>query len=66
MGENMMGGCTGSCHTCGSNAGCDGEKKESFFDKMERVSEAFDDVGEDEVIRMLDEITEALEKENAE
>ena len=52
MAENTMSGCTGSCHSCGSS--CDtqtGERKTSFFDKLESISEHFDNVGEENVLQ---------------
>ena len=59
MAENTMSGCTGSCHSCGSS--CDtqtGERKTSFFDKH------FDNVGEENVLQMLNDIVAELEKED--
>ena len=45
MAENTIGGCTGNCHSCGSS--CDtqtGERKPSFFDRLESISEHFEHV----------------------
>ena len=65
MDEKMMSGCTGNCHTCGSS--CDTEKKgPSFFDKLETISEHFSEVGEDNIINMLNEAVAEWEKEDAE
>ena len=53
MAENTIGGCTGNCHSCGSS--CDtqtGERKPSFFDRLESISEHFENVGEDNVLQM--------------
>ena len=58
MAENTIGGCTGNCHSCGSS--CDtqtGERKPSFF-------EHFENVGEDNVLQMLNDIVAELEKED--
>ncbi len=65
MAENTIGGCTGNCHSCGSS--CDtqaGERKPSFFDKLESISEHFENVGEDNVLQMLNDIVAELEKED--
>lgn len=65
MAENTMGGCTGSCHSCASS--CDtqtGERKTSFFDKLESISEHFENIGEDNVLQMLNDIVAELEKED--
>ena len=65
MAENTMSGCIGSCHSCGSS--CDtqtGERKTSFFDKLESISEHFDNVGEENVLQMLNDIVAELEKED--
>ena len=65
MAENTMSGCTGSCHSCGSS--CDtqtGERKTSFFDKLESISEHFDNVGEENVLQMLNDIVAELENED--
>ena len=65
MAENTMSGCTGSCHSCGSS--CDtqtGERKTSFFDKLESISEHFDNVVEENVLQMLNDIVAELEKED--
>ena len=62
MAENTMGGCTGSCHSCGSS--CDTQTGESFFDKLESISEHFENIGEDNVLQMLNDIVAELEKED--
>ena len=54
--------CTHDCSTCGS--ACSTEKKgPSFFDRMESISETLDAVGEEEIIRMLNEAVEEWEAE---
>lgn len=65
MDEKMMGGCTGSCHTCGST--CEsGERKPSFFDTLENISEHFSEIGEDNIIQMLNDAVAEWEKEDDE
>lgn len=64
MSENTIGGCSGSCHSCASSCGPEnGERKPSFFDRLESISEHFDEVGEDNVLQMLNDIVAELEKE---
>ena len=41
-----------------------GERKTSFFDKLESISEHFDNVGEENVLQMLNDIVAELEKED--
>ncbi len=63
MDEKFTQECTHNCHTCGSACG-NGEKTEpSFFDKLEAVSEAYDQLDEEEVLRILNETVAQWEKE---
>ena len=65
MDEKMMNGCTGNCHTCAS--ACDTEKKgPSFFDKLETFSEYFSEVGEENLIKILNDTVAEWEKEENE
>lgn len=65
MEEKMMDGCTGNCGTCGS--ACEGsERKPSFFDRLESISEHFEEIGEDNLIQMLNDVVTELEKEDEE
>lgn len=65
MDEKMMSGCTGNCQTCGS--ACDsGERGPSFFDKLETFSEYFSEVGEENLIKILNDTVAEWEKEDAE
>lgn len=64
MDENVLSGCTGNCHTCGSSCGEDGERKPSFFDKLEGISEHFEEIGEDNLIQMLNDLVSELEAED--
>ena len=62
--KNMMmpEDCTHDCNTCGS--ACSTEKRgPSFFDRMESISSTLDAVGEDEIIRMLNEAVDEWEAE---
>ena len=65
---NPMDECTHNCHTC--SAGCGDadtvERKPSFFDRLEAASEHFEKMGDENVIRMLNEAVAALEKEDEE
>ncbi len=57
--------CTHNCHTCGS--ACNTEKKgDSFFDKLEMVSDAYSQLDEDEVLKILNEAVAEWEKEDEE
>ncbi|MCD8151728.1 MAG: hypothetical protein LUD71_01355 [Clostridiales bacterium] len=58
--------CTHDCSTCGASCAPDGERKPSFFDRMEAASEHFEAMGEENFINMLNEAVAALEKEDAE
>ena len=59
-------GCTHNCNTCGSACGEDGgERKPSFFDRMEMISEGFDAVGEEAIIQMLNDAVAEWEAEEA-
>ena len=42
----------------------DRRKKAKFFDRLESISEHFDNVGEDNVLQMLNDIVAELEKED--
>lgn len=65
MDDKLTGGCTGNCHTCGSS--CEDEKRgPSFFDRLENISECFSEIGEDNIIQMLNEAVESWEKEDEE
>lgn len=60
---NIPEDCTHDCNTCGS--ACSTEKKgPSIFDRMEFISETLDAVGEDEIIRMLNEAVDEWEAED--
>ena len=63
MTENTMSGCTGSCHSCGSS--CDtqtGERKQAFSINWNLFPNNFDNVGEENVLQMLNDIVAELEK----
>ena len=54
--------CTHNCNTC--SAACDTRKHgPSFFDRLEMVSDAYSQLDEDEVIRILNETVAEWEKE---
>ena len=58
--------CTHDCRTCGSACSTsEGPRKPSFFDQMERISEAMDEVGEDEILKMLNDAVSEWEAEDA-
>ncbi len=57
--------CTHNCHTCGSACEPDGQRKPSFFDRMEAASDAVSAMGEDNFIKMLEEAVALLEAEDA-
>ncbi len=62
---DFMTDCTHNCHTCGSN--CNTEKtKDSFFDTLDKIADAYGDIGEDEMLRLLNETVAEWEKEMAE
>ncbi len=61
-----MENCTQDCSTCISKCNIDlGEAGPSFFDRLESISESFDEVGEENIINMLNEAVAALEAEEA-
>lgn len=66
MSENNMDQCTHNCHTCSSGCDTNGERKPSFFDRLESVSEHVEAMGEDNFIQMLNEAVAALESEDEE
>ena len=54
--------CTGNCHTCHSSCAPDDKpRKPSFFDRMEHISGVLDDVGDDEILRILHETVDEWE-----
>ncbi len=54
--------CTHNCSTCGS--ACSTEKKgKSFFDKLEMVSDAYNQLDEEEVLKILNDTIAEWEKE---
>lgn len=57
--------CTHDCGTCA--ASCNVEKKgPSFFDRLEMISDAYNSLDEDEVLRILNETIAEWEREDAE
>ena len=66
MNENFMNPeeqCTHDCSTCGS--ACATEKRgPSFFDRMDMISSALEEVGEDNIIAILNETLEEWEAED--
>ncbi|BAK47500.1 MAG: hypothetical protein ACOX8G_03505 [Eubacterium sp.] len=57
--------CTHNCGTCGSGCGSE-QNGPSFFDKMESISETLDEVGEENILRILNETIEEWQAEDAE
>ncbi|SDB07064.1 hypothetical protein [Eubacterium oxidoreducens] len=59
--------CTHNCSTC--SAACndtpDGERKPSIFQRMEAVADRADEIGEDNIINMLQDFVTAIEEEEA-
>ena len=67
MANNPMDNCTHNCHTCGSACSSpEGERKPSFFDRLESASEHFEKMGEDNFIQMLNDAVAELEKDDEE
>jgi hypothetical protein len=66
MEEKMMDGCTHNCHTCSAGCDTDGEKKVNFFEKMEEISTKLNDIGEENILNILNEAIEQWEAEDAE
>ena len=66
MNENYMNPeeqCTHDCSTCGS--ACTTEKRgPSFFDRMDTISSALEEVGEENIIAILNETLEEWESED--
>ena len=62
---DYMNDCTHNCHTCGANCGTE-KKKDSFFDTLDKIADAYGEIGEDEMLRILNETVEQWEKEMAE
>ncbi|MCR5666563.1 MAG: hypothetical protein K6G01_07005 [Eubacterium sp.] len=62
-----MDDCTHNCSTC--SAGCsdtpDGERKPSIFQRMENIAERADEIGEDNILNMLQDFVTAIEEEEA-
>ncbi len=56
--------CTHNCHTCGSACAPDGERKPSFFDRLDAASEHFEAMGEENFLQMLSEAVAILEAED--
>lgn len=65
MDEKMMNGCTGNCRTCASACG-DEERGPGFFEKLEAFSEYFSEVGEENLIKILNDTVTEWEKEEQE
>lgn len=63
MDEKLMNQCTHNCHTCGSACGSTDKKQESFFDKLENISEAYNQLDEEEVLKILGDTVSQWEKE---
>ncbi len=58
--------CTQDCGTCPSPCNIDiTESGPSFFERLESISERFDEVGEEDIIDMLNEAVAELEAEEA-
>lgn len=66
MAENTFGGCTGNCHSCGESCAPDGERKPGFFEKMEEVSMKMNEIGEENILNILNEAIAEWEKEEEE
>ena len=57
--------CTHDCASCA--AACDVEKRgPSFFDRLEMISDAYNSLDEEEVLRILNETIAQWEKEEEE
>lgn len=54
--------CTHNCSTCGSACGTE-KKGKSFFDKLEMVSDAYSQLDEEEVLKILNDTIAEWEKE---
>lgn len=65
MPMNPIDDCTHNCHTCSAGCSTDGERKPSFFDRLESASEHFEEMGEENFIKMLNDAVAALEEEDA-
>ncbi len=57
--------CTHDCSTCPSSCEIDPEGGPSFFDRLESISEHFDEIGEENILNMLNEAVAQLEEEDA-
>lgn len=66
MAENTFSGCTGNCQSCGESCTPDGERKPGFFEKMEEVSIKMNEIGEENILNMLNEAIAEWEKEEEE
>ena len=47
--------CTHNCSTCGATCAVDenGERKKSFFQRMEEISESMNAIGEENILEIL-------------
>ncbi len=63
---NQMDACTHNCSTCGG--GCsdipEGERKPSIFERMEHIAERAEEIGEDNIIEMLNNFVDSIEQED--
>lgn len=57
--------CTHDCNSCSAACGSAEKRGPSFFDKMNSISETLEAVGEDNIIRMLNEAVSEWEAEEA-
>ncbi len=57
--------CTHDCSTCPSSCEIDPDAGPSFFERLESISEHFDEVGEENILDMLNEAVSQLEEEDA-
>lgn len=65
MDNKSTSGCGGGCSSCSSS--CDTEKSSmSFFDRLDNISEHLQEVGEENILKILNETIEEWEKEDAE
>lgn len=61
---DIMNDCTHNCSTCGGSCGTE-KTKDSFFDKLDKIADVYEEVGEDEMMRILTETVAAWEAEIA-
>ncbi len=66
--ENLADNCTHNCSTCAAACAVDenGEPRKSIFQRMEQVADAMSEIGEENILKILNEQIAEWEAEEGE